>query len=74
MAHETTINANPQQKALRNVGRINTLREWLADAERRKGTDRKRPVAKVKSMQAELDRRLDEAQQMRDILNDALDE
>lgn len=60
MANQAAINATPDRKALRNVGRIKTLRQAI---ERAKTKERKA------SLQAELDRRLSEVQALREALD-----
>lgn len=60
MANQADINATPDKKALRNVGRIHTLRQAL---EKAKTPERR------ESLQAELDRRLAEVQSLREALD-----
>ena len=62
MANQAIINATPEQKAVRNVGRIKTLRAAIE-----KATDRKQ-AKRVKSLQKELDRRMSEVKAMKEAL------
>lgn len=66
----SSINASPETKALRNVGRIKTLRRWLEQAETYKGTDRQPKAAKVKSVRDELTRREAELAELRAALDE----
>lgn len=54
-----TINPTPEQRAVRNVGRIKTLRLAIAKAQAKGNTE------KVASLQAEYDRRMAEVQDLR---------
>ena len=58
-----SVNPSPAQLAVRNAGRIPTLRAALAKAESRGQTDR------VADLQAELDRRLGEIAGIQKALN-----
>lgn len=57
MANQAVINPTPDQKALRTVGRIKTLRIALE----KPGIKEERKA----SLQAELDRRLDEVESLK---------
>ena len=56
---QATINPTPEQKAIRNVARIKTLREAIAKAQAKGNAER------VASLQAELDRRMSEVEELR---------
>ena len=56
---QATINPTPEQKAIRNVGRIKTLRTAIAKAEQKGNAER------VASLNAELARRLDEVEALK---------
>lgn len=59
MAEQAAINPGPQAQALRNVGRIKTLRAAIEKAQG-KGQDER-----VASLQEELDRRMAEVDALR---------
>jgi hypothetical protein len=63
------INAGPEQRALRNVERIKSLRSWLKQAEAYKGTDREKSPEKIASIEEELGRRLAEVAEMKAALD-----
>lgn len=63
------INASPEQKALRSVGRIKTLEAWLKEAAQCEGTDRAKDPAKVVRVQAEIDRRKAEIAELKAALD-----
>lgn len=58
------INATPDQKAMRNIGRIKTLRTAIQKAESRGQKDR------VKSLNAELSRRMGEVEALKAALEE----
>jgi hypothetical protein len=59
MSGKATINATPEQRALRNVSRIKTLKQAIEKAKTRGQKDR------VTSLKSELDRRLVEVRELR---------
>jgi hypothetical protein len=59
MPYQASINATPEQKALRNVARIKTLRGAIEKHTARGNTE------KVAELQAEHDRRMEEIKALR---------
>lgn len=58
------INATPDQKAMRNIGRVKTLRSAIEKAEKKGQKDR------VKSLNEELSRRMGEIQALKAALEE----
>jgi hypothetical protein len=59
MASQATINPTPDQAVIRNIGRVKTLRDAIAKSEARGKSE------KVASLQAELDRRMAELNELK---------
>lgn len=59
MASQAAINASPDVKVVRNIGRIKTLRDAIAKAEAKGDSDR------VASLKEEHDRRLAELNELK---------
>lgn len=64
MANQASINPTTEQRAIRNVGRIKTLRLAIAKAKARKQPEREA------SLQAELDRRMAEVEKLKQALDE----
>lgn len=67
MANKATLNPGPEALAMRNVGRIERLKQAIAKAEANGNSER------VESLQAELDRRMAEVRTLRAALDSVED-
>lgn len=63
MANQASINATPEQKAFRSVGRVQRLQQAIEKAAKRGDKER------VTSLTAEYDRRMAEIKEMKEALD-----